>query len=126
MRFLPTGRMTGSATPRPLMRLPMISIALVSFLLALCSMGRRRGLVDLEREGDATRDRDRAAGGPWTGGGVRQEDVIPLLDVLERLLEADVGEILGEIELPLLADLLEGDEFARRLARLFSARRLRR
>ena len=48
-----------------------------------------------------------------------QQDVVPLFDVPQGLLESHLREILRQIELPLLADLLQRDEFARGLKALF-------
>ena len=45
-----------------------------------------------------------------------QEDVVALLDILERVLEPDFREERREVEFALLADLLESDKFAGGLA----------
>ena len=44
-----------------------------------------------------------------------EEDVVAFLDILERRLEPDVGKVLGEVDLSILADLLECHELARGL-----------
>src|ERR1043165_7594803 len=57
MRSVPTGRITGSPTPKALMRLPMMSIALVIF--SFCSYGLvvpRAGGLDLDAVGSDRAD----------------------------------------------------------------------
>ena len=77
------------------------------------------GLNRLEREGHAALEVE-AELEPAAGEAqqLRQQDVVALLDVPQRLLEADVREVLGEIQPALPAELLEGDELAGRLQRL--------
>src|SRR5688572_928272 len=52
-----------------------------------------------------------------------EQNVIPLLDILQRAFEPDMREILREVDLPLGADLLQRDELTRGLEVLDACRR---
>jgi hypothetical protein len=107
MRLVPTGRITGSATPKAFTRLLMISIALCDlFLLDVdVALAGERALVDLEGHGDATREIEAALEAALgTAQHLAEEDIVALLDVLQRILETDVGEVLREVDLAVLAD----------------------
>jgi len=78
-----------------------------------------RGLDRLERESHAALEVEAELEAPaGQAQQLRQQDVVAFLDVLERLLETDVREVLGQIEPALAAELLEGDELTGRLQRL--------
>src|SRR5690606_5810523 len=54
-----------------------------------------------------------------------QENVVSLLEISQRLLQANIRKVLREIDPAIARDLLERDEFAERLAVVLERDRLR-
>ena len=89
------------------------------FLAHLLVVGADGIGVDLQGEGDAALQVEAEL--QLAFGAAEQlveQDVVALLDVGQRRFEADLGEELRQVELPLEADLLEGDVDAGGPARL--------
>jgi len=97
------------------------------FLLPRVRVGRLvvRPVDRLEREGDAAGEIETERKPALRAAEqLVQNDVVPLLCITEGGLQLDVRKELREVDLALLADLLEGDEIARGLEVLFPRGRL--
>ncbi len=117
MRFVPTARMSGSATPKELMRALMISIAFVSFCWRAESASRPSVLSPSSASSVNPTPPCRSSPS-WSFLFERlRSSFSRMLFLLSMFLSVSSrrmsGEELAQVDLGIAADLLEADELAR-------------